>query len=91
MQNDNTNEFSDFIPHKVAVRIRDTIEFSVKLDLGAPGIGDDVLTQELIRKDDGEYDYESVPALREFKEAALRKIVKQNVQRKYKISLSKGM
>lgn len=37
------------------------------------------------------YDYESVPVLREFKAEQLRKIVQTNVERKYKISLSKGM
>lgn len=35
-------QFSDYIPHKQALRIRDTIIFSIKLDCGAPGIGDDL-------------------------------------------------
>jgi hypothetical protein len=45
----------------------------------------------LIYKDDNEYDYESVPVLRQFKIDALRRIVKLNIERKYKISYSKGM
>ena len=43
------SEENDFIPHKVAVRIKDTIKFSVMLDSGAPGVGDDVQTQKLIK------------------------------------------
>lgn len=88
---DEDEEYCNFIPHKVAVRIRDTILFSVKLDMGAQGVGDDEKTQKLIWQDDHLYDYESVPVLREFKISALRKIVKLNVNRKYKISFSKGM
>jgi len=38
---DPNSDESDFIPHKVAERINETIVFSVKIDSGAPGIGDD--------------------------------------------------
>lgn len=66
---------TDFIPHHVALRVKETIVFSVKLDSGAPGIGDDRQTRDLIYQDDDSYDYESVPILRDFKIEQLRKIV----------------
>jgi hypothetical protein len=47
-KHDKDSSESDFIPHTVAIRIRDTIMFSVQVDSGAPGFGDDPKTKELI-------------------------------------------
>ena len=40
---------------------------------------------------DGNYDYESIPALRDYKIQCLEKALEDNVERKYRISLAKGM
>jgi hypothetical protein len=41
--------------------------------------------------DEGNYDYESIPVLRDYKVKSLERILEANVDRKYKISLAKGM
>lgn len=47
--------------------------------------------KELVRDmDKKEIDYETVPVLKRYKIEALRQILKENVDRKYKISFFKG-
>ena len=90
----------DFIPGRVAKRLRQTITFSVKLDLRSPEIKFGAATEEKLKEthDKGydffssnEYDYEEVPVLRDHKVQCLEEIIKGNVNRKYKISFAKGI
>ena len=78
------------------MRILETVRFSIMLDCGAPQINaGGQITEDMLKMQpeefDKRYDYESIPVLREFKVNALRDIIKQAVDRKYKISFSKGM
>lgn len=41
--------------------------------------------------EEGNYDYESIPVLREYKVKSLERILEANVDRKYRISFAKGM
>lgn len=71
------HEYSDFVPHKVAVRIRSTVKFSIMLDCGAPEIGADQAVKDMLDNEkEKPFDYESVPILRNFKINALREIIK---------------
>jgi hypothetical protein len=79
----------DFLPYGVACRMQETINFTVQLDGRAPELALDGQSKELL--DGGAYDYESIPALRDFKIRSLEKALEDNVDRKYKISLAKGM
>mmetsp|Transcript_21579 Transcript_21579/g.33233 ORF Transcript_21579/g.33233 Transcript_21579/m.33233 type:complete len:262 (-) Transcript_21579:5310-6095(-) len=69
--------------------MRDCIGFTVKLDAHAPETKQDDQTKKILESDN--YDYESIPILRDYKIGFLRKILKEAVDRKYKISLIKGM
>jgi hypothetical protein len=90
----------DFVPHKIAQRLKETIDFSVKMDLRSTDIEFDVDTLIKMKNShdegvdffrSGNYDYESISVLREHKIQCLEKILKSNVNRKYKISFFKGM
>ena len=70
------------MPHKVALRIRDCIRFTVKLEGGSPDMDIDKQTSEFLEsiKNDKimkgrEYDYESVPILRDYKINQLENII----------------
>jgi hypothetical protein len=80
--------FGDYVPLKVGFRIVEMVKFSVQLDCNAKVLSLDDQTKEFIHKKD--IDYESVPVLRKFKIEALRQILKEGVDRKYKISYYKG-
>lgn len=97
----------NFVPHKVAVRIKEAITFSVKLDGRCPElrIADDKQTLDLLQKyeeaceknqeivtfEDADIEYETVPVLRDHKANSLRRILQESVDRKYKISFHKGV
>ena len=79
----------DYVPYKVGCRIRDTVSFTVKLDARAPDTHQDDQTKRILQTEN--YDYESIPILRDYKIKFLRQTLKEAVDRKYKISLIKGM
>jgi hypothetical protein len=58
------------------------------IDCRSPDIHQDDQTKKIFANYD--YDYESIPALREYKIKWLEMILKQAVDRKYMISLAKG-
>jgi len=80
----------DFVPHSHALRMRATISFSVKIQCLSPDLNLDEKSLEILRSGKP-YEYESVPVFAKYKEECLKKILKQNVDRKYKISFYKGM
>lgn len=59
----------------------------MKLDSGAPEIYQDDQTKELLK---GDYDYETIPVLNRYKIEFFQKVIQENVDRKYRISLAKG-
>ena len=59
------DSIQDFIPYKVAGRLRDTIVFKLKLDSRAPDLQLDDQTKEILKHDD--YDYETIPVLKRHK------------------------
>ena len=92
----------DFVPTKIAKRLKYTIDFSVKIDLRATSILDKLSPEHLfdLKQFDSEgkdffketsYDYEEIPVLRDHKIKCLESILKNNVDRKYKISFFKGV
>jgi hypothetical protein len=83
--------FGDFVPYKIAKRIQETIHFSTKLDCLDPELNIDVQSKELLQGPLFSYDYESIKVTREYKIETLKKILKDAVDLKYRISLSKGM
>jgi len=88
------NDNATFVPYKVACRIRDFVTFSVKLAGRAPDLELSELDIELLNKmekDKSSIDYESVPVLKNYKIEQLEKILKDAINRKYKISFLKGM
>lgn len=78
----------DFVPHKVGMRICETIKFTVMIDSRAPDVHQDDETKNLLKSED--YDYESIPIFRKYKVDQLEVILNQAIERKYKISLAKG-
>lgn len=91
---------------KLARRLKESINFSVKLDLRCPEIkiDDDTLLKvneadsrqkDFFSETDAEgnmkYDYEEIPCLKKHKILCLEEILKSNVSRKYKISFFKGL
>jgi hypothetical protein len=70
------------------MRIQDTIKFTLLIDCRAPEIYQDDQTKKIMATVG--YDYESIPALRDYKIKWLEIILKQAVDRKYMISLAKG-
>jgi hypothetical protein len=89
LKDDHGNEqFGDFIPYKVALRIQNTINFTLMIDCRAPDIHQDDQTKKIMAIPG--FDYESIPALREYKIKWLEMILTQAVDRKYMISLAKG-
>jgi hypothetical protein len=83
--------FGDFVPYKIAKRIQETIHFSTRLDCLDPDLNIDVQSKELLQGPLFSYDYESIKVTREFKIGQLKKILKDAVDLKYRISLSKGL
>lgn len=99
--------FGDYVPVKVGMRIREMVRFSVMMDCHASDLNLDDQTKQLMKennsfeyKDDQgmrkkhhakPFEYESVPVLRKFKIESLRQILKEAVDRKYKISYYKGI
>ena len=67
----------------------ETVKFSVQLDCHAKILNLDDQTKKLLLQKN--VDYESVPVLKEFKVEALRQNLKENVDRKYRISYYKGV
>jgi len=78
----------DYVPYKAGRRIVSTVKFCVQLDCHAKVLSLDDQTKKCLHNKN--IDYESVPILREFKIEALRQILKEGVDRKYKISYYKG-
>ena len=95
----------DFVPVRLANRLMRTIQFSCKLDLRCPQIKfDDVTKSNILEAHiegmdyfsnenlvNGDYDYENIPVLKQHKIESLESIIRNNVDRKYKISFFKGM
>lgn len=82
------NLYGDFVPIKIGQRVLETVRFTVQLNSEAKVLNMDDETKRIIHEKN--YDYESVPVLRKYKIEALRQILKENVDRKYKISYYKG-
>lgn len=105
----NMEENRDFIPYKIAVRLKQSIRFSVLLDLRSTEVNDgqnyDQNTLKMLDHYDDhckhhghfipfqewDHDYESYPILRNHKIKSLESMIKFFIDRKYKISLAKGM
>ena len=83
----------EFIPYKIAERLKEAITFTLKVACRAkdldPRIDDE--TREALEHHADDMDYESFPYFRQYKTNALRKILKQAIDRKYRISLAKGV
>lgn len=77
------------MPLKVGLRIVHTVKFSVQLDCGSSDLHMDDQSRKMIQ--DNDVDYETVPVLKQHKINALLEILKEAVDRKYKISWYKGM
>jgi hypothetical protein len=104
-QEKHKNEFvgKDFVSYKQAVRIKDMITFTLKLEGRCPDLHMSNESKRLLeimekqREDPMQLssvnyvDYESVPVLKKHKIEMLYKILEDSVERKYKISFSKGM
>ena len=71
------------------MRIVHTVKFSVQLDCGSSDLHMDDQSRKMIQ--DKDVDYETVPVLKQHKINALLAILKEAVDRKYKISWYKGM
>lgn len=71
------------------MRIVHTVKFSVQLDCGSSDLHMDDQARKMIQ--DKDVDYETVPVLKQHKINALLAILKEAVDRKYKISWYKGM
>ena len=99
-------ENRDFLPYNIAIRMKQAIQFSVKLDYRDPELNLDEETNtmlndyDLVSKDhsdhfhpfeESNYDYESYPALKKHKIELLEIMLKSYINRKYKISFSKGL
>lgn len=99
-------ENRDFLPYNIAIRIKQAIEFSVKLDYRDPELNLDQETSIMLDDydnmsrehsdhfyafEESNYDYESYPALKKHKIELLETMLKRYINRKYKISFSKGM
>ena len=80
----------DYVPHNIACRMRTTVTFSVKIACLSPDLNIDEKSLEILRSGQP-YEYESVPIFAKYKEECLKNILKQNIDRKYKISFYKGM
>jgi len=105
----NMEENRDFLPYKVAVRLREAIRFTVLLDMQHKDVNNgnelDDDTKAMLKEyddncdrhghfipfNDYKFDYESFPVLRNHKVRLLEIMLKSFIDRKYKISLSKGM
>jgi len=82
----------DFVPYKIAIRIKEVITFTLKLACRAPDLNiDEEVEKHLEMKSQKKMDYESVEILRKYKAGQLEKILKNAVDLKYKISLAKGI
>jgi len=84
----------NFIPYKIAERIKEAITFTLKVACRAKDLDpriDEETKRALAEPGDHDIDYESFPYFRQYKTNALRKIVKQAIDRKYRISLAKGV
>lgn len=81
--------YGDFVPLKVAQRILHTVQFSIQVDCRAKDLSMDEQQKRLVQRND--VDYESVPVLKKHKISALLNILKEAVDRKYKISFYKGI
>lgn len=93
----------DFVPYKVACRIRDFVTFSVKIAGRAPDLDldeaqkeqlDTIETERALFKSDlksFKIDFECVPVLKKHKIKQLELILKEAIDQKYKISFLKGM
>jgi hypothetical protein len=81
--------YGDFVPLKIGLRIVHTAKFSVQLDCGSKDLNMDDQTRKMIHNNN--IDYETVPVLKNHKVDALLNILKEAVDRKYKISWYKGM
>ena len=83
----------EFIPYKIAERLKEAITFTLKVACRAkdldPRIDDE--TKEALEHHPEDMDHESFPYFRQYKTNALRKILKQAIDRKYRISLAKGV
>jgi hypothetical protein len=80
----------DFVPHKIANRMRKCIEFSIMSDCRCPDIDIDDQSRDMMTKGDID-DYEQVPLYKKFKVKMLSQNIRENVDFKYKISLYKGI
>jgi hypothetical protein len=80
----------DFVPHKIGERMLRTIKFVVLLECRSTELNLSDAEKTLLDKE-GELDYESIPVLKDYKIKFLHSILTQAVDRKYKISLAKGM
>lgn len=89
-------EYRDFIPAGVALRIREFITFTVKLDGRAPDLKltEDDETQLQQREASGDYYKDDVDnevaVLKEYEIQVKEAIIKRAIERKYKISFAKG-
>jgi hypothetical protein len=81
--------YGDYVPLKVAMRIYHTVKFTVQIDCKAKDLSMDEQQKQLVNNKD--VDYETVPVLKQHKISALLFILKEAVDRKYKISLYKGI
>jgi hypothetical protein len=89
-------EIRDFIPYKVAKRIKEFVSFSVKLDGRSTDLRLDDATKSLLdgmddKKNRCEVDSETIPVLKEYKLNQMRIFLQEAVDRKYKISFCKGV
>lgn len=80
----------DFVPHKIANRMKKCIEFSIQSDSRAPDLNIDDVSREMLANNDTD-DYEEVPLFAKYKTEQLRQNIRENVDFKYKISLFKGI
>jgi type III secretory pathway lipoprotein EscJ len=76
---------------KVGKRIQEMVHFSVRLDSQDPDLNIDKQSKDLLKESMDSYDYESIKVTREHKVEQLKKIIKDAVDFKYRISLGKGM
>jgi hypothetical protein len=80
----------DFVPSKIANRMRKCIEFSVQSDCRATDLEIDDVSREMLTNKDFD-DYEDVPLYAKYKIGLLQQNIRENVDFKYKISLYKGL